>query len=199
MPPSVVKPMSSAPTRLAAVWRTLNPFQPSRTTPCAATSAWTAAQAPASRRPADDHRRAHRLRQRVGDRRRQVAEQRRVVAELRHRVGQVDRRPDVEHRRAALANRLADARVDQRRFLARVGPDQQRSTSALLDAGQPGVEQIAASARPPRPAPPSTRHSWRADPSVPSRSFSATIASTSARSPRDRRDLLAAQPRQAPP
>jgi hypothetical protein len=67
----------------------------------------------------------------------------RTGAELEHAVGQVGGRPDARHGEAALAHALADAHVDQRPLDARVGPDQQAEIG-LLDAGDRGIEQVAA-------------------------------------------------------
>jgi hypothetical protein len=90
---------------------------------------------------ADDHGSAFLAPQRVDGFARQAAEQSKVVAEIGDRVGEVDRLADPEHARAGL-DRLADARVDQRRFPARVGADQQDGGRGL-DAGDGGVEAVS--------------------------------------------------------
>ena len=73
----------------------------------------------------------------------ELGEALRAGAELDHRVGQVRDRADPADREAALAPALAQPGVDQRGLEARVGADQQADVG-LLDAGDGGVEEVAA-------------------------------------------------------
>ena len=127
--------------RDAEVWRTLKPFQPSlirlerldqrqRRAERARRQARPAPTITAGR---------SRLGERVRDRLGQLAEQLEIVAEPFDLHAEVDLRPDGEHL-AALARDLADARVDQRRFPADVGADQQDDVG-ILDPGDGRVER----------------------------------------------------------
>ena len=125
--------------RDAEVWRTLKPFQPALMNGPAAASA--APCPPAASAPgADDHHRALGLGDRVG----QLAEQLEIVAEPFDRIGQIDLGPDAEHLGPA-PHRLAQPRVDQRRFPARVGADQQDRVG-IVEIGQRRVEPHRAEA-----------------------------------------------------
>ena len=76
------------------------------------------------RATAQDHRRAFRILQRISRFCGKVGHERRIIAQPSDRIGQIDFGADREHRRTGL-DRLADSRVDQRRFPARIGADQQ--------------------------------------------------------------------------
>ena len=88
---------------------------------------------------ADDHRRPLGRGERLGHRLGQLAEQFEVVAEPFGVEREIDLGPDGEDL-AALARDLAQAGVDQRRFPARVGADQQHRIG-MLDAGDGRVER----------------------------------------------------------
>ena len=73
-------------------------------------------------------------------------EQRRVIAEPGYRIGEVDRRPDAEHRRLPPRRALPEPHIEQRRFAARVGADQQHDIGAF-DPRQARIQQIGAARR----------------------------------------------------
>src|SRR5882672_4667965 len=129
-PPSPgTKPMSSPPTRAAALCSTQKPFQPSLTAPnpTAALAASERIVAPSGRASAPAPTRTSGL-----------------FACLS--VSAKSPRPAASSASVSGAPALADARVEHRRLAARIGAhDQQRVR--LLDAGDGGVEQIG------RPAP----------------------------------------------
>ena len=74
--------------------------------------------------------------------RRDVGQQRRVVAEMIVAVGQIGRLADQPDREAAHRMPFPKARVDQRRFPARIGAHDQAGIG-FLDSGDGRVEQIA--------------------------------------------------------
>ena len=125
--------------RDALVWRTLKPFQPSRTSlsdftrPSAAPRAF-AASAPAPTMTAGRSASGEGVR----DLLRKLAEQLEVVADPADPHAEVGLRPDGEDLRA-LALRLAEPHVDQRRFPARVRPDEQ-DRIRILDARDGRIE-----------------------------------------------------------
>ena len=112
----------------------------------------------------------------------EIGQRLRARAEIVVGIGQIGLLADQRDRELAGAPALADARIEHRRFAARIGADDQQRVG-LLDAGDGGVEQIA------RPAP--RRIERRAvlpasmffEPSRVIRSLSANISSTAARSP----------------
>ena len=122
------------------MWSTLKPFQPSRTSfNVSASLERRSERALGKRSPADDHRRPLRILERVRGRLGQFADQREIVAEPFDLEAQIDLRPDAEHLRPA-PHRLAQPRVDQRRFPARVGADQQ-DRIRRLDPGDGRIER----------------------------------------------------------
>ena len=99
-----------------------------------------------------------------------------------YRIGEIELRPD--HGRLCslpLEPALAEARIDHRRFPARVGADQQAGIG-LLDAGDGGVEEIAGAAARIEPRRPAGSRGWASP--APS---SAPSAPASPRHRRDRR------------
>ena len=115
---------------------------------------------------------------------RELAERLRPGAEIVVGIGQVDAaRRSAPIGKLPGAPALADARVEHRRFLARIGADDQQRVG-LLDAGDGRVEQVARAAerrierRAVLPAVDVRRRRARAI-----RSLSANISSTAARSP----------------
>ena len=86
--------------------------------------------------PHDDHR-LLRIRQRGREGVRSIEQAREVSgggADLLHRIGEIGDSADRRHREAAGQKTLANARVDQRRFMARVGADDQQRVG-LFDPG----------------------------------------------------------------
>ena len=99
---------------------------------------------------------------------------------------------------AAPAPALAQAGVDQRRLEARIGADQQAEVG-LLDAGDRGVEEVAAARALASSLAPSWRQSRCGEPSASIRSLSTTMASQSTRSPTIAADPLAGHARRGGP
>ena len=76
----------------------------------------------------------------------QLRQQAHIIAQPLDRIGLVRFRSDTEHLRMILPHRLADAGVDQRRFPARIGRDQQDHI-CFLDPSDGGVEIHRSEAR----------------------------------------------------
>ena len=153
-PRPAAKPTSSAPTRRpASVCRMLKPFQPSLMTPSEA-AACCAAIAKHGRRHrdaveralADDEHRLFRLGRRVIEALEMLRQALGAGAEIGVGIGEIGLLADHADRSGiALEEALADARIQHRRFLARIGADQ-HDRVGLFDAGNGRVEQIAGAA-----------------------------------------------------
>ena len=182
-PPSPgTKPRSRPPTRAAAVCRTDSPRQvPAAPARFAAVARTEPPSGRASALPHDDQRLLG-FRPDVGERLRQLGQRLRPGAEIFVRIGQVVPFADQSDREGALQPALADAGVEDGRFLARVRADDQQRIR-VLDARDGRVEEIEARPIAGCRAAPSCRQSRFGDPIRAMSCCSANMSSTEQRSP----------------